>query len=505
MSFNRNFKKFLDLEDFDSESHIIIKEYICPLCTGVYYNATSDECGHIFCKECIFKYIESSKKCPLSNEQITKESLRPVQFITCLLEKYKIFCKNKIKGCEWVGTTGTLEDHIKDECLQEVIKCVNEDCKIYTLRENLEEHLKICEFKKIKCPNNCEAVLSKSSINLHIDECPKEKVLCPQNCEDYFYREDTDKHLRICKNTLIECHFYPIGCEVKVTGMNKSEHLNTHVSKHLNLLYEKYISLNNKMILLENSSGVEEKKIPKEIEYIEEDKNSDSAHEEEIKKDKKVKKQIVYSEEESIEKDSLSRKRGRGRPPKKRLEISNSQQTKISDFKYIYNHKSFSFDLINTSKEISIYEKTAKVESILKNKHIFLFTQEPVIEGSSWIIKIDKINGWIGFGLCNKEEFLISDNIVKLKSLPHYFYLLSSNGYSWHSTNENENDNFVDDNFINIKEGTEIKMGYTLGGILKFTVGSKNYFLNDVINDNDSQLYPCVLFLNSIGDQVTFK
>lgn len=44
---------------------------VCSLCAGYFVDATTiTECLHTFCKSCIVKYFQTSKKCPMCNLQI---------------------------------------------------------------------------------------------------------------------------------------------------------------------------------------------------------------------------------------------------------------------------------------------------------------------------------------------------------------------------------------------------------------------------------------------------
>ena len=51
------YEKHLDVDYFFEKDKNSVKDYICFLCKGVYFEPYVDRCGHIFCKECIFKYL----------------------------------------------------------------------------------------------------------------------------------------------------------------------------------------------------------------------------------------------------------------------------------------------------------------------------------------------------------------------------------------------------------------------------------------------------------------
>ena len=81
------YEKQLPLEDFSSENHKKLQQYICPLCNGVLVEPLMDQKGHMFCKNCLSLYeknISSKHKkleCPVSNHVIKMANLKPNELI----------------------------------------------------------------------------------------------------------------------------------------------------------------------------------------------------------------------------------------------------------------------------------------------------------------------------------------------------------------------------------------------------------------------------------------
>ena len=44
----QKYKKSLELDDFLPESRLVIDEYYCTLCKGIYMHPTVDDCGHVY-------------------------------------------------------------------------------------------------------------------------------------------------------------------------------------------------------------------------------------------------------------------------------------------------------------------------------------------------------------------------------------------------------------------------------------------------------------------------
>jgi hypothetical protein len=74
------FNKNLHIDEFTEECKQTLREYICSLCTGVYHQQVLDTCEHIFCRECIVKYINQNKSCSvLKQNTLNEKSLTPMK------------------------------------------------------------------------------------------------------------------------------------------------------------------------------------------------------------------------------------------------------------------------------------------------------------------------------------------------------------------------------------------------------------------------------------------
>lgn len=328
MSFVRNYNQFIEVDDFLPECRLIIAEYLCTLCTGVYYNPTMDTCGHIFCRECIEKHVETIKKCPISGCELTKANLNPVPFIKQILDKQKVYCKNKKAGCEWTGTYQNLEKHLQEDCNNQLIKCTNKDCEEYLLKLDLNKHLQVCEYKESECPNSCGRTFTKIGLSYHIEQCPKVKINCTQNCDERLERTEMEKHLKMtCPNTIIECTFSVAGCEVKLARSSMSAHIKSAIEKHLNLLLDLVVKFDKKSDNTESDQNMNRKRLSKKGRVIE---DVDEEMEESNIRD--VSKSIAIEKEKSI---SPTQKGRPGRPPRQRHARNNMESLHDIEFENV--------------------------------------------------------------------------------------------------------------------------------------------------------------------------
>ena len=100
-----------DLEQFPNED--IGSGLICSICTGVLEKPLETSCQHLFCGECIQKWLSRRKSCPRCRKNITTTDLRQVlPDLKNILSKQKINCEYKSNGCKELVTTEALPTHL---------------------------------------------------------------------------------------------------------------------------------------------------------------------------------------------------------------------------------------------------------------------------------------------------------------------------------------------------------------------------------------------------------
>ena len=227
-----------------------VSQFICPLCEGVLYQPSMELCGcmKLFCKNCLEKYLKfNNNKCPISGDVITKEP-KLIDWVQNSLQLLDIKCKNYGVGCAWTGKYSKLNEHL-NQCPKEPAKCTFKGCNIVVMRENLEDHLKECQFRVVIC-NKCGQNLSNSEINIHDKICPNKEVKCPQNCGAIIERSKVSTHLTNCPNSFISCPFEKVGCQEKFSKntTEKEKELNMNNNSHMNLLLKDYLNFKEKII-----------------------------------------------------------------------------------------------------------------------------------------------------------------------------------------------------------------------------------------------------------------
>ena len=176
----------------------------CPLCLHIAKEPHQLLCcGKNICKQCIDKIKNSKEKeiCPWCKGTIG--SFFNKGLLHALSEVYT-HCPYKDKGCEWNGTLGDLDTHLKPE----------PDCPT-----------KGCEYEEIMC-TDCGSTYERHHDNEHkLNSCSERIVTC-KYCKLYRGRfsDMTTNHLHVCENFLLEC---PRKCGTFI----ERQHLRHHLHK----------------------------------------------------------------------------------------------------------------------------------------------------------------------------------------------------------------------------------------------------------------------------------
>lgn len=239
------YTRVLDTDQFLPESQTIIKEFLCTLCLGVFYNPVIDPCGHVFCNHCFSTYLKHNPPiCPTSGKAFTvtdnsKISQNAPAYFTQIIGKQKLRCIKK--DCEWVNELSKLYDHIRNECTYVIIKCQFKDngCKYASTRLEIKAHEAICSFRIYEC-DLCKEKSFYYQKDDHKVKCKKERIECPQKCSvTDLERDDMDNHILYnCENTKVNCEFSFFGCKEVLIRKNIGQHNLSERKNHIRIIHQ---------------------------------------------------------------------------------------------------------------------------------------------------------------------------------------------------------------------------------------------------------------------------
>ena len=159
-------------------------------------------------------------------------------------------CDNVDRGCTWIGTVGTLEDHV-DKCGYTMVQCSNM-CKdkgnnFFLTREDLDRHLTTeCLNRAHTCEYCGEEGTYAGIAEEHDQLCLKKPIPCPNTkCKMSVERGRVEEHVaNECVYTIVACQYSSIGC----TKTEKRKDMKTHEEDdkvHLHLSLQKIAKLDD--------------------------------------------------------------------------------------------------------------------------------------------------------------------------------------------------------------------------------------------------------------------
>ncbi len=130
-------------EPDDVLPHAFKPEFTCTICKMICFIPVSLDCGpHFFCSDCILRWLNEKKSCPLCR--------KPANDIEAL----------------------TVFEHYTYESLQVVCENVPQGCEVVTSPSEMSIHRNQCDFRREMCGNGCGFTAQRRSMPSHTLMCP---------------------------------------------------------------------------------------------------------------------------------------------------------------------------------------------------------------------------------------------------------------------------------------------------------------------------------------------
>ena len=214
-------------------------DLLCKICRFPSRNPhLSSCCGHTFCKSCIDNLKEAKTityACPVCRDSEFSVVLN--KQIDRAVRSLHVYCTNEKEGCKWQGEVNNIDTHLRS-CQFEGVKCENHGCEKNFQRQFVKSHMDFeCPYRDVSCQHCCSIGAHFFIEGKHKDECPKFPMPCPNGCDvGTVAREDVDKHRKICSLEMIECEYYDMGCKAKIARKDIKTHNREKVDEHLNFV-----------------------------------------------------------------------------------------------------------------------------------------------------------------------------------------------------------------------------------------------------------------------------
>ena len=344
---------------------------LCQRCKRVARdpNVTSC-CGEYFCKECISPFHRDNQPCPGCGEADFSMifNRREQRYILSL----KLYCPMKNRGCEWMGQLEQLEGHIEvqsGDCLYVDIECPSH-CDQRVQKRNVQNHLKKeCPLREFTCKYCNFKASFKVVTKEHYDVCSYLPVQCPNRCGVTCEREDLEDHMKICDKEELECCFNHVGCQGRFLREDEERHMEG-VKKHLSLMADK---------MLKVSMEIEEerKKKSEELEKIQKNFQEQEAKFQELLQNLEVLQerkqeanfQEVLLEQEGTFQEALQKQTAKFQEVLREQEAKFQEMLQEQEVKYLQLEKKFLQQEVTFRKELQEKEDALeKIRGVLDKK-----------------------------------------------------------------------------------------------------------------------------------------
>uniref|UniRef100_A0A665TBH6 TNF receptor-associated factor n=1 Tax=Echeneis naucrates TaxID=173247 RepID=A0A665TBH6_ECHNA len=229
------FQAALPVQGYDVEfDPPLERKYECPICLMALRNAVQTPCGHRFCKNCIEKSIrDTGQRCPVDNVMLSEEQLFPDNFAKREILSLTVRCPNS--GCGEKMELRHLENHLA-LCQFATVSCPQ--CQQTVRKSHLEEHTTVeCQRRPMSCPD-CVASFVFEEQELHVQQCPFAIMKC-QYCEMDLIRDQLESHCDTdCPKAPIACNFSIFGCKERMQRHNLAQHMQEFTQMHMRYMAE---------------------------------------------------------------------------------------------------------------------------------------------------------------------------------------------------------------------------------------------------------------------------
>ncbi|KAM9964351.1 hypothetical protein ACTFIW_004109 [Dictyostelium discoideum] len=241
-------------------NEILVKQlnddYNCSICVDPVLNslpleqhqALSCKNGHLLCQTCWGKQLALRKECCICKIKVESisELCRNI-FLEKGFRNKKVHCPNGFEnfkvdeklikdesdGCKSVITIDQLESHLR-ECEFVFIECPNDPirCKDKFRKNQTDKHMNKCQYVTINC-EHCKEPVIKNDMPTHIEnDCSIISLEC-EFCKDKFGRRSLESHIaNECPNVVIDCPHKEGGCTARIKRCDLSQHL-TEEDNHI--------------------------------------------------------------------------------------------------------------------------------------------------------------------------------------------------------------------------------------------------------------------------------
>ena len=183
----------------------INRNFLCLICFNVLKDPVlCPKNHHCFCRGCITKHLEKSRRCSTCADELTEQTLtEPPRMVKDYLNESKIRCVYHDRGCEEILQLQHLDEH-EGSCGFTPVVCTNPGCgatlnkRDYTVHES-----ELCEYRKLKCHSCGEMTKTLADIEKQMARLETNQANVQKNLEEKFTNVEKNVETQIKNNTAV--------------------------------------------------------------------------------------------------------------------------------------------------------------------------------------------------------------------------------------------------------------------------------------------------------------
>ena len=178
------------IQGYDEERFVttISRNFLCLICFNVLKDPVlCPRNQHCFCRGCITKILENSRRCPTCADDLTEETLtEPPRMVKDYLNELNIRCIYHDRGCEEIVQLQHLDQH-EDSCGFTPVVYGNQDCgAILNKRDLIHHESELCEYRKLKCHSCGEITKTLADVEKRTARMEEKQANIEKNIEIKF-------------------------------------------------------------------------------------------------------------------------------------------------------------------------------------------------------------------------------------------------------------------------------------------------------------------------------
>ena len=189
------------IQGYDEErfATTVNQNFLCLICFNVLREPVlCPRNQHCFCRSCITKHLENSRRCPTCADELTVETLaEPQRMVKDILNELNIHCIYIDRGCHEILQLQYLERH-ETTCGFTPAVCTNQGCGATLNQCDLIHHQsELCEFRNLKCHSCGEMTKTLANMEKRIANIEKNMASMGTKIEKNMERNAADMETRM--------------------------------------------------------------------------------------------------------------------------------------------------------------------------------------------------------------------------------------------------------------------------------------------------------------------